>query len=70
LFKDPSNFCDGERIPVSERGSREIREEVTAIVQAKARSGWAGKEASGKVNSAQTGTVLRGEPSGLADGSD
>lgn len=55
---------------MSERGSREIREEVTAIVQAKARGGWAGKEASGKVNSAQTGTVLRGEPSGLADGSD
>ena len=29
---------------MSEHGSREIREEVTAMVQAKARGGWAGKK--------------------------
>ena len=55
---------------MSEHGSREIREEVTAMVQAKARGGWAGKEASRKANSGQIGTFLRGEPSGLADRSD
>lgn len=55
---------------MSERGSREIMEEVTAMVQAKARGGWAGKEAPGKVTSGQIGVFLRREPSGLADGPD
>lgn len=70
MFKDPSNFCEGERIPLSEPGSREIKEEATAMVQAKARGGWAGKEAPGKVTSGQIGTFLKRETSGLADGSD
>lgn len=39
LFEDLSKFCDGERIPGREGGSREIKKEVTAIVQAKASGG-------------------------------
>lgn len=53
LFKDPSNFLVREWVSGSEGGSGEIREEVTAIVQAKASGGWARIEASRMVSSGQ-----------------
>lgn len=53
LFEDLSKFCDGERIPGREGGSREIKEEVTAIVQAKASGGRAWIAAPGMVSNGQ-----------------